>query len=130
MVCLGSIHLSTLPHAYQFRLGGHREPSLLPYREDTRTSFFGYFPSEFLGRQIQLLAGGVHYYFTESMVAGIQGNVGGVYTEPGLQFSGQRYRAGYGVSAAYLSILGPLEFSLQGGSDHVIFGHVMIGFDF
>jgi NTE family protein len=126
----GGASSGTLPSSYYYRLGGIRRPAADPYGGLSRISYPGFQPDEFVGRQAQLLGVRGDYYLTESVVIGLSLAAGGAFQEPGLTFSNHTYRLGGGISASYLSILGPIEFTLTAGEGSAVRGYVSIGYDF
>lgn len=127
---VGAASAGTLPASYFFRLGGIRRSAADPYDGLSRVSYPGFLPDEFIGRQAQLFGLRGDYYLTESFVVGLSVATGGAFQETGLTFTGHRYRLGVGLSASYLSLLGPIEFTLTAGEGSVLRGYVSIGYDF
>jgi NTE family protein len=119
-----------LPAHYSISLGGLRTPAMLPYDRLVRTSFAGLQQQELNGRQAQSLHLTIQYEFAPSMYLSIQGSAGRAGNENTLHVGGEHYSTGVGVTASYLSLLGPLEFTLMTGSVHHLLSYVSIGVDF
>jgi len=119
-----------LPAHYAISLGGLRTPAMLPYDRLVRTSLTGFQQQELTGRQAQSLHCAMQYQISTDFYATIQTSVGRADDQRTFQFAGQRYYAGIGLTASYVSLLGPLEFTLMTGSVHHILAYVSIGADF
>jgi NTE family protein len=119
-----------LPAHYSISLGGLRTPAILPYDRLIRTSFAGLQQQELIGRQAQSLHVTIQYELGSSIYLSIQSSVGRANNESTLRIAGEHYSTGAGVTASYLSLLGPLEFTLMTGSMHHILSYVSIGVDF
>jgi NTE family protein len=119
-----------LPAHYVISLGGLRTPSILPYERLVRTSFTGLQQQELIGRQAHSLHCAMQYEITPSFSTTLQTTVGRADNDRNIRVAGQRYSAGIGLTASYLSLLGPLEFTLMTGSVHHLLAYVSIGTDF
>jgi NTE family protein len=118
------------PAHYNFGLGGLRTPAMLPYDRLVRTSFAGLQQQELIGRQAQSLHLTMQYELAPSIYISIQSSVGRAGNESTLRFSGEQYSSGVGLTASYLSLLGPLEFTLMTGSMRHLLSYISIGVDF
>jgi NTE family protein len=119
-----------LPAHYVISLGGLRTPSILPYDRLVRTSFTGLQQQELIGRQAHSLHCALQYEVTPSLYMAIQTTVGRADDDKEFRLAGQRYAAGIGLTTSYLSLLGPLEFTVMTGSVHHLLAYVSIGVDF
>ena len=119
-----------LPTHYVIGLGGLRTPAILPYERLVRTSFTGLQQQELIGRQAHSLHCAMQYEIAPSFYTTVQTTVGRADDATEIRIVGERYSTGIGLTASYLSLLGPLEFTLMTGSVHHLLAYVSIGADF
>jgi NTE family protein len=119
-----------LPSHYVVSLGGLRTPALLPYDRMVRTSFIGLQQQELIGRQAYSLTLALQAELSASFVLALQASAGRADDAGEIRLAGQQYASGIGVTASYLSFLGPMEFTLMTGSLHRLLAYVSIGADF
>jgi len=121
---------STMPGHYNFALGGLRMPAAYPYYSLSETSFMGVKEQEFLGVQAHMLAWGLRYEAIPGGYVQAQVNVGNTFADTKIQFMDRKYEWGGGVTFAYLTPIGPFEFSVMRGPLGKYLTAVNIGFDF
>lgn len=116
-----------LPAHYIIALGGLHTPALLPYDRNLRTSFAGLQQRELIGRQAHSLHLTAQYEITPVFLLSALTTIGRADDAEEIRIAGQRYSAGIGLTASYLSILGPLEFTIMTGPVHNLLAYVSIG---
>ncbi len=116
-----------LPEHYTIALGGLGTPALLPYDDLVRTSFAGLQQRELIGRQAHSVHLAVQYEVFPDFFLSALATVGRADDAREIRIAGQRYSMGTGVTASYLTLLGPIEFTVMTGSVHRLLAYVNIG---
>jgi NTE family protein len=60
----------------------------------------------------------------------LRGNIGNIFSEWNKRFDWNRYEKGMGVTLGMLTIAGPIQFTLHGGSSNNLLGHFRFGYNF
>jgi outer membrane translocation and assembly module TamA len=102
----------------------------IPYTGQTFLSFQGVRVQEVFGRQVHMALCALQHEVLPSIFLTGQVNAGNAFPESGLSFDRREYLWGAGISAGYLSLIGPLEATIMVGERRVVTGHVSVGFDF
>jgi NTE family protein len=129
-VTMGLLTGDSPAREYLFTLGGVRVPFAYPYNRISRTSVMGFRAFELSGRQIQMAQGGVNYWFGETVMVGVQGNVASASDSEDISFTRTQYEWGTGITGGALTLLGPVQLTLMTGSKHGFLVYASFGYDF
>lgn len=116
-----------LPEHYTVALGGLGTPALLPYDQLIRTSFAGLQQRELIGRQAHSVSLVAQYEVVPDFFLSTLASVGRADDAKEIRIVAQRYTSGIGLTASYLTLLGPIEFTVMSGSMHHLLAYVNIG---
>jgi len=114
---LGSAHKSGLPLNYQFFLGGV-------------DSFVGIKPRELAGRSLQALQLGLQYEIMPHRFVLWRWNIGNTFDQWRIRFNRRRFVTGAAITLGAPTIIGPVEFTIMGGSRHSLLANLNIGYKF
>lgn len=118
------------PIHYHLTLGGLDTAVELPQQAQSRVSFLGTKPQEFRGIHAQFVQIGVQYEFMQDTFLLLRANAGNTFADWRFDFSPSRFVSGIGATLGTRTLLGPIEFSIMGGSRHDFLTHLNIGFKF
>lgn len=114
---LGSAHKSDLPLNYQFFLGGV-------------DSFVGLRPQELTGKSLQALQLGLQYEIMPHRFVLWRWNIGNTFEQWQVRYNRRRFITGAALTLGTLTIIGPVELTLMGGSRHSLLANFNIGYKF
>jgi NTE family protein len=129
-ILLASAFGDSLPPHYQFILGGLNTTALFLEKDATRTSFVGLKPQEVLGEHVQFYQLGLQYEFLPRIFLQFRANAGNRFDSLRLDFSRGRFLYGVGATIGAATPVGPLEFTIMGGSRHRFLTHLSLGYKF
>ncbi len=113
----GSAHKSGLPLHYQFFLGGV-------------DSFVGLRPQELAGKNLQAMQLGLQYEILPHRFVLWRWNIGNTFDKWQVRFNRQRFVTGTALTVGAPTLIGPIELTVMGGSQHRLLAHLNIGYKF
>jgi outer membrane translocation and assembly module TamA len=126
----GNSSSGVLPPHYLFMLGGMNVPAVIPHLRLSRTSLYGIQYQELQGVQAHIAGLGLRYEPLQDVFLTAEVSTGNAFEDTALRFRGRSYLGGAGLTAGYLTPLGPIELTVMTGPTHKVFSYANIGFDF